>query len=195
MAVFLGTLLGAFLCARAEAGEVKIATTSLPQGTSGVAYSATISTTGGSVPFAWMVASGSLPPGLSLTPSSDTRSAIISGTPSSTGTYDFSISVKGHGGHTSTAPYVVIIEAPQPSHAVQLQWSDGGEDIVGYNVFRGTIHGGPYTQINVSLVASPYYSDVTVQDGVTYYYVTTSVDPEGGQSSYSNEAEAQVPEN
>lgn len=192
---FLCIFLGGLLCATAKAADVKITTSSLPQGTMGVAYSATVNTMGGSVPFTWSVSSGALPPGLGLTPSSNTRSAIVCGTPTTSGTYNFSISVKGHGGHTSTASYSVVIAAPEPEHTVELQWSDSGGDIVGYNVFRGTVSGGPYSQINASLVASPYYSDTTVQDGVTYYYVTTAVDNQGEQSNYSNEAEAKVPGN
>lgn len=76
---------------------------------------------------------------------------------------------------------------------VDLSWSASGGGVVGYNVYRGTVPGGPYGQVNVSLVAATLFSDSTVVDGVTYYYVTTSVDSGGVESSYSNEAEAQVP--
>jgi fibronectin type 3 domain-containing protein len=36
--------------------------------------------------------------------------------------------------------------------------------------------GGPYSKINLVLDASTLYTDTTVADGTTYYYVTTSVD-------------------
>lgn len=151
-----------------------------------------MTTTGGSVPFVWSTSAGFLPPGLLLTPSPDTRSATLAGTPTVAATYTFSISVKGRGGHTSTVAYALTIQAPT-EHVVDLTWTESQGDIVGYNVYRGTIHGGPYSQINVSLVASTIYSDNSVVDGTTYYYVTTAVDPEGTQSGYSNEGEAQIP--
>lgn len=147
------------------------------------------------MPFVWWVSAGSLPPGLSLTSSGKSRSAILSGTPTAAGSYQFSISVKGHGGHTSTVAYALAIQAPI-EHVVDLSWdASTGDNIVGYNVYRSTVHGGPYGQINLSLVAATLYCDTTVVDGVTYYYVTTALDEEGAQSSYSNEAEAQIPGN
>jgi hypothetical protein len=44
----------------------------------------------------------------------------------------------------------------------------------------------------VGLVSS--YVDSNVQDGQTYYYVTTAVDATGAESGYSNEASAAVPD-
>jgi len=183
------------LSSLALAAQVKITTTSLPAGTVNTQYSATITTTGGSSPFVWSVSAGSLPPGLSLTPSSNTRSATLAGTPTAAATYTFSISVTGHGGHTSTVAYTLTIQTPPVEHVVDLTWTENGGNVIGYNVFRATTHGGPYTQINASLVAATMYADNTVLDGTTYYYVTTAVDPAGEQSAYSNEAEAQVPGN
>jgi len=37
------------------------------------------------------------------------------------------------------------------------------------------------------------YSDPTVQNSITYYYVTTAVDSSGNESTYSNEASAVIP--
>jgi fibronectin type 3 domain-containing protein len=37
------------------------------------------------------------------------------------------------------------------------------------------------------------YSDTTVQNASTYYYVTTAVDSSGVESSYSNQATAVIP--
>jgi fibronectin type 3 domain-containing protein len=42
-------------------------------------------------------------------------------------------------------------------------------------------------------VAGTSYTDVTVQGGQTYYYVTTAIDSGGNESVYSNEATAVVP--
>jgi protocatechuate 3,4-dioxygenase beta subunit len=54
-----------------------INTSSLPVGAAGSVYSQTLSVSGGSGPYVWAVTSGSLPNGLSLSPS-----GVISGTPS-----------------------------------------------------------------------------------------------------------------
>ena len=37
------------------------------------------------------------------------------------------------------------------------------------------------------------YTDLTVQAGQTYYYVTTAVDSNNNESAYSNEAPAAIP--
>jgi fibronectin type 3 domain-containing protein len=37
------------------------------------------------------------------------------------------------------------------------------------------------------------YTDSTVQNSTTYYYVTTAVDASGNESVYSNEASAPIP--
>ncbi|MGH9643728.1 MAG: choice-of-anchor D domain-containing protein [Terriglobales bacterium] len=95
-------------------GQVKITTTSLPNGSVGTSYSATINTRLGAVPFIWTVSAGSLPPGLGITPSADTRSALIAGTPTTAGSYPFSITVQGKGGHRATAKYTVAISGPPP---------------------------------------------------------------------------------
>jgi hypothetical protein len=79
-----------------------------------------------------------------------------------------------------------------PQHSVDLSW-DPVSAVVGYNVYRGSQSGGPYSKINPVLDGSTTFSDTTVQSGQNYYYVTTSVDSIGAQSSYSNETHAVIP--
>jgi hypothetical protein len=79
-------------------------------------------------------------------------------------------------------------------HSVSLSWSAStSTNIVGYNVYRGTVSGGPYTRINTSLVAGTAYTDSTVVSGQTYYYVATAVDSNNNESAYSNLAAGTVP--
>src|SRR5271166_672670 len=61
------------------------------------------------------------------------------------------------------------------SHSVALSWTPGDQDWVGFNIYRSTIDGGPYTKINSSLDPSPNFTDSTVEGGMTYYYCATEV--------------------
>ncbi len=65
--------------------------------------------------------------------------------------------------------------------------------MVGYNVYRSTMPGGPYTKINSSLDPSTLYTDSTVQSGQTYSYVSTAVDATGMESGYSNQLQIVIP--
>src|ERR1700741_2524356 len=65
-----------------------VTTTSTAGGNQGTAYSATINANGGTGPYAWSVSSGSLPAGLTLG-SSTSNSVMITGTPTSQGTSNF----------------------------------------------------------------------------------------------------------
>ena len=79
-----------------------------------------------------------------------------------------------------------------PQHSVDLSW-DPASAVVGYNVYRASQTGGPYSKINPVLNAGTTFTDSSVQGGQNYYYVTTSVDSTGTQSSYSNEIRAAIP--
>ena len=65
-----------------------ISTAALPNALATTAYSQPLSATGGTTPYTWSVSAGSLPPGLSLTPTGS-----IYGTPSTPGGYPFSVQV------------------------------------------------------------------------------------------------------
>jgi hypothetical protein len=79
-----------------------------------------------------------------------------------------------------------------PPHSVDLSWIPVAA-VVGYNVYRGSQAGGPYSKINPVLNASTAFTDNSVQSGQNYYYVTTAVDSTGAQSLYSNEIHEAIP--
>ena len=83
----------------------------------------------------------------------------------------------------------------QVAHSVALIWNASTSTVSGYNVYRSTVSGTGYTKINPSLVLAPVvsYTDTTVLNGTTYYYVTTAVDASGNESVYSNQASANIP--
>ena len=79
------------------------------------------------------------------------------------------------------------------AHSVALTWTASTSSVVGYNVYRSTTSGGPYTLITGSPVSGTTFTDTTVQAGVTYFYVVTAVDANGNESVNSNEASATIP--
>ena len=75
-----------------------------------------------------------------------------------------------------------------------LNWNARAtSSVVGYNVYRGGVSDGPYTQINSALEAGTAYTYNKVSAGRTYYYVTTAVDGSGNESGYSNQTKAVIP--
>lgn len=79
-------------------------------------------------------------------------------------------------------------------HSVSLAWTAStSQGVVGYNVYRGTASGGPYTKVNSALLAVTNYSDTTVDSEQTYYYVTTAVNSSNVESAYSNQADVVIP--
>jgi hypothetical protein len=79
------------------------------------------------------------------------------------------------------------------SHSVALSWDASTSSVIGYNVYRGTQSGGPYSKLNASPVSVTTYTDASVQSGTTYYYVSTAVNSSNVESTYSNQATAAVP--
>jgi hypothetical protein len=79
------------------------------------------------------------------------------------------------------------------AHSVVLTWTASTSAVVGYNVYRSTTSGGPYTLITGSPVGGITFTDTSVQAGVTYFYVVTAVDGNGVESVNSNEASATIP--
>jgi fibronectin type 3 domain-containing protein len=59
-------------------------------------------------------------------------------------------------------------------------------DVIGYNIYRGAVSAGPYSKINSSLNVGTTYTDNSVVDGQTYYYVSTAVSSNNQESAYSS---------
>jgi hypothetical protein len=79
-------------------------------------------------------------------------------------------------------------------HSATLTWvASTSANVAGYNVYRGTVSGGPYTLLNASPTSAVTYADTTVQAGQTYYFVVKAVGSDGSLSIASNEAPATIP--
>lgn len=86
--------------------------------------------------------------------------------------------------------------AAQTVHQIVLTWNASTTAGVNYNIYRGTVSGGPYTKLNSTPIVGLTYSDTTGVGGTKYFYVETAVCtaacPAGisGESVFSNEASA-----
>ena len=99
-----------------SAPPLSISTTSLPSVSVNQTYSQTLQANGGTPSYAWTVVSGSLPPGLSLGGSS----GIISGAPSTTGKFAFTVRVSDRSWPQQTVSTSLSISVSNP---IQIQIS------------------------------------------------------------------------
>ena len=90
----------------ATGGPLTIITAfSLPGGTAGVAYSATLAAAGGATPYRWSLVSGELPPGLSL----DASAGTLRGTPARAGNFALTLRVTDSAGTAVTKPFAITL--------------------------------------------------------------------------------------
>ncbi len=82
-----------------------ITTSALPAAQTGVSYNASVVAQGGTAPYSWSVSAGSLPQGLTL----DSKTGLISGTPSPSGTFTFTVVVADSASH-ATQTFILAVE-------------------------------------------------------------------------------------
>jgi hypothetical protein len=115
-------------------------------------------------------------------------------TASANGVASGSISFASDASNSPTIESLTGTGVPPAQHSVNLSWTAStSQDVMGYNIYRGVKSGGPYSKINSVLNASTIYTDTTVVDSQTYYYVTTAVNSGNQESAYSNQAQAVIP--
>lgn len=85
-------------------------------------------------------------------------------------------------GYSDEISILVRIQPPtgltrtQGNNVINLDWDDNTSGVLDfYTVYRSETSGGPYTEIATNLNTSDY-SDTTVINGTTYYYVVTATD-------------------
>ena len=121
-------------------------------------------------------------------------SVTVTFTPQSSGTASANISFASNASNSPTSESLTGNGTTPPQHSVDLSWAAStSTDVVGYNVYRATVSGGPYTKINTALNATMAFVDNSVQAGQTYYYVTSAVDGTGLESGYSNQVKTIIP--
>src|SRR5579871_6865246 len=110
--------------------------------------------------------------------------------PQTTGASNGSISFISN---ASNSPDTEPLTGNGLQHSVGLSWNPSTSTVIGYNVYRGTQTGGPYTRLNSSVQPGTTYSDTGVLAGGTYFYVVTAVDSSSQESAFSTETTAVIP--
>ncbi len=142
---------------------------SLPGGQVGVSYSAALTAAGGTGSYSWSIAGGLLPPGLQL--SATTGSPVsITGTPTTAGTYNFSVGLTS-GQAVISRNYSIVVAAPLlitttllPDGVVGSAYnatilSTGGSGTHAWSIADGSLPPGlqlnPSTGPSVNLTGTP----------------------------------------
>ena len=79
----------------------------LPGGIAGTAYSATLTASGGIAPYTFSLVSGTLPIGVAFS-----SAGVVSGTPTTAGTFNMTIRATDDAGYNVTQSYSIVIAAP-----------------------------------------------------------------------------------
>lgn len=93
--------------------SVAITTSTLPPADTGVPYSASLIAAGGTAPYQWTFASGTLPAGIQL----ENFSGVVSGIATLAGSYPFSVKVTDAAGHSATSVLNVTVAPNTPSRS------------------------------------------------------------------------------
>jgi len=115
-------------------------------------------------------------------------------TPSSPGSLTGSFSLLANGAPLLTIPLSGTGVTPT-AHSVDVSWAAStSASLQGYNVYRSTTSGGPYSKISALLSNTTLlFTDRTVLSGQHYFYVVTDVNTSGVESATSNEVAVTVP--
>lgn len=144
-----------------------LAPSTLPDGTRTVAYSNVLTASGGTAPYSYAVTAGALPGGLTLT-----TGGVLSGTPTATGSFNFSVtatdSSTGTGPYTAVRAYTMAVAdaAPVASNSVHT---------VAYGSANNTVplslSGGPVASLAIT---TPAAHGAAVVSGTTIQYTPTA---------------------
>lgn len=114
--------------------------------------------------------------------------------PATAGAVSGNVSLISNATNSPTAMTLSGTGAQQSTHTVGLTWTGSTSTVIGYNVYRGTVAGGPYgSKLTTSPVSLTQFTDTGLQSGQTYYYVVTAVDSDSVESVFSNQAAAIIP--
>ncbi|KSV75556.1 hypothetical protein N185_17090 [Sinorhizobium sp. GW3] len=174
----------------------------LPAGTTGIAYSQTITGAGGTAPFSYAVTAGTLPAGLVLA-----TDGTLSGTPTASGTFSFTVtgtdSSGGAGPYSDAKAYTLTIGTPTLALSPSAGALPAGASGTTYNqTFTASNGMAPYSYTvtsgvlpnGLTLSAAGQVSGTPDTEGV-YSFDVTATDRYGatGTASYSLTVSVQTP--
>ena len=129
---------------------LQVTTAQLAGGTVAGSYSATLSASGGSTPYTWSLASGTLPNGLTLN-----AGGSISGTPSLAGSFSFTVQVKDAAAQSASKNFSINVASSAPTVAITspasgasvsgtINVSGTASDTVSISSVQVAVDGGSY---------------------------------------------------
>ncbi|MFM5667701.1 putative Ig domain-containing protein [Aeromonas hydrophila] len=161
-----GTSSPATVTITVSAPTLTITPTTLPDSTQSTAYSQTLTATGGSAPYTYAITAGSLPAGLSL----NTSSGVISGTPSASGTGNFTVTATDANSATGSQAYSLVINGlPPVANAVSATVAANSSA----NPITLNITGGAASSVAVASAASHGTATATAS-GTSITYTPTA---------------------
>jgi hypothetical protein len=134
-----GMSMSSLLITPVASGTVTVTTTSLPTGTTGVSYSATLAATGGTPPYTWTYG-GVFPPG--ITPHSD---GTLDGTPTAAGTYSGLMVTATDSLGTMSAPKNLTIIISPAAIVITGTFDDGTIGVAYSSTLTASGGTAPYT--------------------------------------------------
>ena len=161
----------------------------LANGTAGQAYAASLSATGAVAPYGFAVTAGALPPGMTLS-----SGGALSGTPTSSGTFNFTVTATDPNGQTGSRAYALVIDVPVltitpatlPSGIVGVAYSQtvgasGGIAPYSFAVTAGALPTG------LTLASDGTLSGTPSAQG-TFTFTVTATDSTGGTAATASQA-------
>jgi hypothetical protein len=125
-------------------------------------------------------------------PAGQSASFSVTFKPQASGASSASLSFSSSASNSPAVQSMTGTGMPALQHTVDLAWT-ASVDAVGYNIYRSSVSGGPYSLLNSALDSATAYTDNTVVSGQTYYYVATAVDSDSNESGYSTQVQAVIP--
>jgi Putative Ig domain len=128
-----------------------VAGSQLASGTIGAAYAQAMQASGGSAPYTWALAGGALPAGITL----GTHTGVVSGTPTATGAYNFSVTVTDAGSPAQTATAAAAMVIAPSALAITTTTLAAGTVGAAYSQTLAASGGTPAYRWSVSAGALP----------------------------------------
>lgn len=175
------------------APTIVITPATLPGVTAGTAYSQTLSASGAVAPYSYALSAGSLPPGISLS-----SAGAVSGTPTSAGSFNFTVTATDANSQTGSIAYTVVVAVPVLT--LTPATVPGGTANTAYSQTFSTSGGiAPYTYSLSSGALPPgiSFSSAGVLSGTatssgTFNFAITVTDSTGGTAATTTSSYALV---